>query len=87
MQPTFQQTAQRAASGWMGARNIRMQALAAARFAQHELRAMRPGMTTVRMHAVVWPYIAADEQQALTAAVYQSASPASTHTPTLLAAR
>jgi len=73
--------AQTAACGWMASERLSVQALSAARFVQQELRTLRTGMTTVLMHSVVWQYIAADEQQSITAAVHDAASHATATNP------
>lgn len=73
--------AQHDAMRWMAAEGVAVQASPAACFVQDELQRRAPGVATVLMHSVVWQYIAADEQAAITAAVGAAAATASRHSP------
>jgi hypothetical protein len=73
--------AQAAVAGWMTQEGVQVQALPAAAFVQRELQRLRPGVTTVLMHSVVWQYIAAAEQQAIIQAMQEAAAHATLAAP------
>lgn len=54
------------AARWLAQEGVAVEALAATDFVTRELRAPRSGCATVLMHSVVWQYIAAAEQVAVT---------------------
>ena len=58
--------ARAAVAGWMKQDQAQVEALSAADFVRREVSAGSPGSATVLMHSVVWQYIAADEQAAIT---------------------
>ncbi len=64
-----QNTARAEAARLMTASGVRVEALAAADFLARELAAPRPGCATVVMHSVVWQYIPAAEQVAISACI------------------
>ena len=61
-------TARAAAAAWHTQAGLKIEALSAAAFVQREVAGLRPGHATVLMHSVVWQYIAADQQAAVTRA-------------------
>lgn len=69
------------AVGWMQQDGVSVEALPAADFTERELRTVAPGHTTALMHSVVWQYVAADQQQRITAAVSAAAARASATSP------
>ncbi len=58
--------ARTAAALWQAQEGVAVEALSAAAFVGRELRQPQPGVATVLMHSVVWQYIDADEQAAIT---------------------
>jgi hypothetical protein len=65
----------------MAARGVAVEALPAADFLARELDAPLPGCATVVMHSVVWQYIPAAEQAAITATVEAAGARASAAAP------
>lgn len=62
------------AARWLAAEGVAVQPVAAGEFVARELARADPGVTTVLMHSIVWQYIAADEQQAVQAALQAAAA-------------
>ncbi len=58
-----------------------VQARRAGDFVREQLATRRPGEAFVLMHSVVWQYIAADEQAAITAQMQAAGAAATAHTP------
>lgn len=75
------QAAQGAAARWMAADRVAVEALPALDFLRRELAAVRPGLVTVLMHSVVWQYIGATEQAAITQVVAEAAGRAAAGAP------
>ena len=65
----------------MAASGVRVEALPAADFLARELAVPPPGRTTVVMHSVVWQYIPAAEQAAITGLIEAAGARASTAAP------
>lgn len=65
----------------MAASGVRVEALPAADFLARELAVPPPGRTTVVMHSVVWQYIPAAEQAAITGLIEAAGDRASTAAP------
>jgi hypothetical protein len=65
----------------MAASGVQVEALPAADFLARELRAPPPGCATVVVHSVVWQYIPAAEQAAITASIEAAGARASTAAP------
>ncbi len=65
----------------LAAHGVRVEALPAANFLARELAAPPPGCATVVMHSVVWQYIPAAEQAAITAAIEAAGARASNAAP------
>jgi hypothetical protein len=66
-----------AAAQWQRQDRVQIEARSAADFVRHEVSVCSPGNTTVIMQSVVWQYIAAEEQAAITQTL-QSAGQAAT---------
>jgi hypothetical protein len=75
------ETAQKAVVPWMAAESVVVRAEPAASFAGRELALPRPGTTTVLMHSVVWQYLPAEQQAAISAAVAAAAAHATADAP------
>jgi hypothetical protein len=73
--------ARQAAAAWMGQEGVAVEALPARQFVQRELAAPAAGSATVLMHSLVWQYIAADEQAAISAAVEAAGARATAGAP------
>ena len=73
--------AQQAAARWLAGSGVRVEALPAAAFVERELSLEAPGQTRVLMHSVVWQYIAAAEQRAITATVAAAGAKATAASP------
>ena len=69
------------AASWMAAAGVAVEALPAADFLRRELPARRAGHALVLMHSVVWQYIGAAEQQAITALVQAAGAAATADAP------
>jgi hypothetical protein len=69
------------AAAWMAASDVAVQALPALEFLQRELPARRSGHALVLMHSVVWQYIEAAEQQAISALVEAAGAQATADSP------
>jgi hypothetical protein len=65
----------------MARSGVHVEALAAAAFVARELAAPPPGCATVVMHSVVWQYIPAAEQAAITASIEAAGARASAAAP------
>jgi hypothetical protein len=65
----------------MATGGVRVEALPAADFLARELADLPPGCATVVMHSVVWQYIPAAEQAAITASIEAAGARASTAAP------
>ncbi len=75
------QAARQVVQACMARDGVVVQALQAARFVEQQLQTLPHGQTTVLMHSVVWQYIAADEQAAITATVEAAGRRASADSP------
>ena len=73
--------AQQVATPWLVADGVRVQAQTAAAFVAAQLQAPQPGVATVLMHSVVWQYIDAAEQAAISASVQAAAAQATAAAP------
>lgn len=73
--------ARAAAAAWHAQSGLAVETLTAAAFVQRETAALRPGHATVLMHSVVWQYIAADQQAAITAAMAVAGQAATAASP------
>ena len=73
--------AQQAAAAWMLTEGVQIEASRAADFVARELAAPAAGQTRVLMHSVVWQYIDAAEQQAITQTINAAATSASADSP------
>lgn len=74
-------TARAETARWMAASGVRVEALTAADFLVRELANPPRGCVTVVMHSVVWQYIPAAEQAAITATIEAAGARASDTTP------
>ncbi len=73
--------ARQAAATWMANEGVAVEALSAQQFVQRELAAPAAGRATVLMHSVVWQYIAAEGQAAITTAVEAAGARATADAP------
>ena len=73
--------AQQAAQRWLADSGVRVEAIPAAAFVERELSEESTGQTRVLMHSVVWQYIAAAGQQAITASVTAAGARATAASP------
>ena len=73
--------ARQGAARWMADSGVRIEAMPAAAFVERELRREAPGRSRVLMHSVVWQYIAAAEQKAISASIAAAGSKATAASP------
>jgi len=74
-------TAQQAVTPWLRSESVGVQAQQASAFVATQLQAPRDGLATVLMHSVVWQYLGAAEQAAITASVQAAAARATARAP------
>jgi hypothetical protein len=73
--------ARAAAARWLQHDQLKIEAISADEFVQREVTARRHGEATVLMHSVVWQYLGADEQAAISQAMQTAGQVATADRP------